>query len=800
LTATLQAGAERREEEQVAVPGALRGTYVEFDSIPGLALELERLDSNRRVAPKLVSVRTDFEGDEAINRAVVWIPDGGHSAFVRRFTQYAETTTADKPRNRDLVERIDAIRLATLRSLWTDTVTQFPGEGEVAWWELWLRRRDDDVWARLQAFTEGANIVLSTRRLAFQDRLVTMCQGTSQQLARGLDSLDDLAELRKPRPLSQWLPTLFTPEQLQLANELAGRSLAASPDAPAVAVLDTGVHRAHPLLAPSLQPQDGHRINTAWRLDDEIGHGTEMGGLALYGDLSAAITSGIPVSLTHRLESVRILPPALLQNPPELYAAITAQAVSLLEIAAPNRPRVIMLAVTASSEAEPIVHARTVGQPTSWSAAVDALAVGLGVAGTADNLVFLRDDPPTFRLFVISAGNVREDQWSTDHLTRSDLAIVEEPAQSWNALTVGAYTTLTAVTDPTYAGWQAIAPAGELSPLSRTSVSFNRAWPVKPDIVLEGGNVAASPAETDFGTPPELRLLTTHTLAAVNRPFSTANATSAAAAQAAYLAADIQASDPTLWPETVRALVVHSAEWTEPMRAHFDAATSRTEANSMRRRYGMGVPSLERALRSATDAVTLIVEDVIHPFEGGNMREMRVHELPWPVHELAALGETAVRLRVTLSYFIEPNPGRRGWVQRYAYASHGLRFDLRRATESLEQFRKRLNLKARGENIPGAPKPARSMETGRWVFGPDLRTVGSLHTDIWYGTAADLAARGVLAVYPVAGWWKERSELDRSEAGARYSLVVSIEAPEVEVDLWTPVAIAIGIPIEIATE
>jgi hypothetical protein len=43
------------------------------------------------------------------------------------------------------------------------------------------------------------------------------------------------------------------------------------------------------------------------------------------------------------------------------------------------------------------------------------------------------------------------------------------------------------------------------------------------------------------------------------------------------------------------------------------------------------------------------------------------------------------------SDFVEPNPGRRGWRSRYNYASHGLRFDVRRATESTADFEKRIN-------------------------------------------------------------------------------------------------------------
>jgi len=91
-------------------------------------------------------------------------------------------------------------------------------------------------------------------------------------------------------------------------------------------------------------------------------------------------------------------------------------------------------------------------------------------------------------------------------------------------------------------------------------------------------------------------------------------------------------------------------------------------------------------------------------------------------------------------------------------------------------------------------------ETGRWMFGSDLRTVGSLHTDIWIGQAADLAARGAIAVYPISGWWKERPELDHSNLGARYALVVSIITPEEAADVWTPIAQDVAVPIETLAE
>ena len=73
-------------------------------------------------------------------------------------------------------------------------------------------------------------------------------------------------------------------------------------------------------------------------------------------------------------------------------------------------------------------------------------------------------------------------------------------------------------------------------------------------------------------------------------------------------------------------------------------------------------------------------------------------------------------------------------------------------------------------------------------MGVQKRHRGSLHQDIWKGTAADLAARGFIAVYPAAGWWRTRQAQQRYDLPARYSLIVSIRTPQTEIDLYTPVA------------
>jgi Subtilase family len=94
-------------------------------------------------------------------------------------------------------------------------------------------------------------------------------------------------------------------------------------------------------------------------------------------------------------------------------------------------------------------------------------------------------------------------------------------------------------------GWTPIAPRGELSLVSRTSVVFDRQrWPFKPDVVADGGNVAASPDLTDVDTPDNLALLTTRIQGLGGGLVGTTRDTSAAAAQVAAIAADLHAAYP----------------------------------------------------------------------------------------------------------------------------------------------------------------------------------------------------------------------------------------------------------------
>lgn len=793
-------GLARRGATTISVHSASPGLYVEFEGAPGIPLTVTSLEDRKKgievVAVSEAPSAAVGAPTKQVQRATVFVPDGQVQHFVERFETYA-LTTPKKDRERryeDMGDRIAALRLATLRALWTDDAAAYPAGEQSIWWEVWLRKTDGRELERIHDFASQRSLRLGDRRFEFDDRIIVLIYGGAEKLSSSLDVLNDIAELRRAKEFATFFVDQRGEEQAAWSVDLGQRLVDPPRDAPAVCVLDTGVTQAHPLIARALSTEDVHAANPEWGRDDDgggpemMGHGTEMAGLALYGDLSPVLPSQGPLLLRHRLEVVKILPPRRLgANHPDLYGAITATAVSCPEVQAPKRPRVFSMAITTNDQ-------RDRGQPTSWSAAVDALAAGRAFDSSKQGLVYIDDDGVRVqRLFVVSAGNV--SALERDHLTRSDLEAIEDPAQAWNALTVGAYTGLGVLQDSQWKSWQPLASPGDLSPFSTTSLLFGKPWPVKPDVVFEGGNAAVNgKGEVDFPVG-DLSLLTTY-FKPSEKQFVLTWATSAACAQVARLCAQIAADYPSYWPETIRALVVHSAEWTAAMRRHFARAGGKKARIALVRRYGFGVPQAARALRSANDALTLVAQGVIRPFQKGKMREMHLFELPWPKGVLEALGETPVQMRVTLSYFVEPNPARRGWQRRHRYPSHGLRFEVKGAVESSDELRKRLNqLALEEEESP----PSGGADDG-WYLGDQARTRGSLHADIWTGTAADLAERGVIAVYPVTGWWKELPIRDRSEYGARYALVVSIETPSVASDIWTPVAQQVGVSVEEVVE
>ena len=757
------------------------GTYLEVELRRGTradAVEMKR----ERVRPG--AVKTNDRNERTL---ALYVPDLARPAFERILDDYLNgelTEEAGNPPNKSRVEAIEAIRTARLETLWNDDPAALPQSAQdQMWWGLWCWKGSEaaieDVCARL-----GVRVAGDDRRMFFPEITVIPAFATRATIELMTFATGAIAELRRASDTPAFFIDETNGDQQAWSDDLAERVVWPPNDAPAVCLFDTGVNRAHPLIEPALATVDLYTLKPEWdATNDSNGHGTTMAGTALHGDLTAALGDVENRELKHRLESVKFIPPnGFDPNDPNSYGVLTQTAIALPEGAAPDRKRVFCLAITN----EDVSGAR----PTAWSAAIDQAAAG--------KMIGDEDDAPR-RLIVIAAGNVPAET-EYERLGRPEDYPIEDPAQAWNALTVGGYTDLIDIRDSDYEDWEPLAAVGELSPHSRTSVTWPQGRsPFKPEVVMEAGNRAVSPSETEVLTLHSLSLLSTG--ADIGRePLVSFEATSAAAAQGARLAARLSGVHPDLWPETIRALIVHSAEWTEPMLTAFADATGVRDNYGLIRRFGYGVPDFDRANASARNHLALIAQKEIQPFLVKGKRkfnECHYFSLPFPPAMLERLENEVIELKITLSYFIDPSPGLSANVDPQRYQSFGLRFDLRRKGETIDQFKQRVNA---AELEDPAIAPRNQQDDGRWMLGPQSVSAGSLHCDVWTGPALELLARDTLCVKPVNGWWRQRAAKKVCNQKTRYSMVVTLKTRNVDLDIYSEIkaAVDVGIPIETA--
>ena len=771
--------------------GRCDGAYYEVELRKGS--DAEALDKKRS---GIFSGAAKRDAETEVISTVLFVPDESFPVLETILDEYraGPLTAKGKPRYNSYVEPIETIRRARLFSFWTDNPSGLPDDPQTQiWWEVWcLQGFENNVLHVLQKL--GCRIADDDYRLIFPEMVVVPVFARRVDIEVALFACRGITELRRGSDTPSFFVEDERENQHGWADDLAERIVWPGSDVPRVCLLDTGVNRAHVLIEPALAEGDLLTVNPDWvPTDNQMeSHGTEMAGLALHGDLFAALQDQGERPLHHRLESVRIMPAdGFPPNKPVRFGSITSSAVALAEIQNTDFDRVFCMAITN----EDVSGERG----TSWSASIDRAAIGK-MEGDDENA--------PHRLFFISTGNIPAVMNFADLKSPEEYPI-EDPAQAWNALTVGGYTEKQIIDDTGLNGYQSMAQVGDVSPYSRNSLSWVQGkTPIKPEVVMEAGNRAQSATGQNLISCPSLELLTTG--GDVDRlPIVNFAATSAATALASRLAARLKVDHPDYWPETIRALIVHSAEWTEPMWQRLQKAAGYREKQRLARCFGYGVPSYERATASAKDHLALIAQQIIQPYKkkidikdgrkqySVGFNKCHYYKLPWPKEIFEAHADNNFTLKVTLSYFIQPNPGRAAAIDPQKYQSFGLRFDLKRAQEPEAQFRTRINAE---ETLPsGLPTAERPKDSG-WQFGPSSISAGSIHCDQWTGSGAELASRDLICVKPVSGWWKERSNPEVCEQQARYALVVTLSSPEIEVDLYTPIMTEITPNISIETD
>ena len=696
---------------------------------------------------------TDNGGENDVD-VTVYVKKDKKDWLKNKADDYSDKDTQKgKPCNEKLIAPINGIAATDIRTLYV-SAEEFATIPEVGscFYELWMSHSKENSKESIESTLSQLGIEKATEPLLFDGVDVWLIKATKQQLCTlplSLGYIEGLRPYHKPSILTSSKP------EAREWSELIKGEIFYSDDANnvIVGILDSGVNNAHELLSPVLPDERMDVAIGVMETTDKTDHGTGMAGLALLGDLTdIAYQRNTPIDVHHALSSVKIYE-AGHETPKEFYGAVIEEAIGK---ASDMGASIQCMAITDESSYN--------GVATSSSAALDE---SIYHQGECDRLV------------LVSAGNIKPEEVDHNDYKESCKAnAIKSPAQAWNALTVGAYTEKTVVSDD---GYEPMAAPGGVSPYSCSSYPWNEKRN-KPEIVMEGGNVAyhAMLKETSHS---DLSLVTTSN--EPEEPLEPFNATSAATGLAARLAARIKVENPQMSMLSIRGMMVHSARWTDEMKrmGNIDERMSLC---------GYGVPDEDKAIYSNEKCATCIFENQLRPYtRKGNCNiydQMHYYDLPWPKELLEDMGDEDVRIRITLSYYVKPSPGYAGRTDKYRYPSATLHFDLKTATETKEEFLCRRN-KHEGEKTT-------QNDANRWNVKQQRRERGTVQSDWIECTAADLAEMDKIVVYPGPGWWKER-KLDNVGNSVLYSLIVSIETKETDIynAVETAISNRIGVPI-----
>lgn len=370
--------------------------------------------------------------------------------------------------------------------------------------------------------------------------------------------------------------------------------------APAVAVVDSGVRSAHPLLAPAVVAVLSEGVP---EVHDDNGHGTFVASLALHGSLEPLLAAGVPVRPAGRLISVRVLDSQGRFPETSLWEATLLAA---LETAADAGASVVNLSL--GDERAPYRSER----PTPLGAAIDDFIRRRGV------------------VVVVSAGNFRPEQYAPGpdlptgyaHTLLADPAAgILDPAPSGLSLTVGALGGDDGQgTRRPREDVDRLPLGGESLPSPATRRGPGPRRMVKPELAAPGGSydhdtvtgraaAAAHRGVVGAAAAPAERLLTTRT------------GTSAAAPLVTHAVLRAHAENPGLSANAAKVLVLASAAPHENWFA--GGMTKGQERTATLALGGYGRPDAERAARSTDHRVVLLAENAL-PLDGVHLYRVEI--------------------------------------------------------------------------------------------------------------------------------------------------------------------------------
>ncbi len=430
-------------------------------------------------------------------------------------------------------------------------------------------------------------------------------------------------------------------------------------DAPGIAILDSGINEAHPVLAAMVVEKASFPATLG--NNDQRGHGTKVSGVAAYGDVRECIEckdfsprvvlfSGKVVNDQGNFDDDKLVPTQM----DEAIRYFHARGCRIFNLSLGDRN-----AVYAG------------GKVGLWTSVLDELASELDI------------------LIVVATGNYYHAPppgHAEDHLNAYPGYLLEpqsrlfEPAVGANVLTVGAIAHAAVV--PNHGtgtvSIRPIAQVGEPAPFTRSGPGIHDA--IKPELCDDGGNVLFDGAMRGLSRHSESEVLTTHPRY-LERLFTTAKGTSYAAPLVAHKAALVLRMFPAASANLLRALLVNSARPPDPAVEKLQ----RLDGASVRNLCGYGIANATVATTSDTNRVVLYADDTIA------LDRFYVYEVPIPREFAETKGLRTIR--VTLAF----DPPTRHTRADYLGLQMSFRLVRGKRLEDVIDFYKKRNKEVDGE-------------------------------------------------------------------------------------------------------
>ena len=525
---------------------------------------------------------------------------------------------------------------------------------------------------------------------------------------------------------------------------------------PEIGVIDSGIMEEHRYLSDAIFPErsKSYVVGSASTADHVPGggHGTRVAGAILYPQKLPE--AGEVYQLPCFIRNLRVLDDEnLLQHkyPAEL----------MKEIVNDNEDcKVYNLSINSLSPYK-LKHM------SSWAA-------------TIDSLIFEKDV-----LFVLSAGNIptigiqnflRSGTNYPDYLFEANCRVAN-PGQSSFALTVGSVNH-TALEDDL---WRSIGNEHDASAFSRTGTGI---WGmIKPDVVEFGGGLVMSKIGTiivnkNIATSPQLIRSTLH---GGNAYGNDKVGTSFSTPKVSHIVAQLLKLYPEDGPNLLRALVAQGARLPK---GSFENPTAKVV-----KCLGYGLPSLERVTKNTDQRITFYSTGNIEAEEG------HIYSLRIPEFLRSPAEEYDILIEVTLAYTAKI---RRTRQRTKSYLATWVDWTTSKNGEPFDDF-KDYALKEIDDE-PNVYDAERRNSLPHWNWKIKSNTQGNvegisrsnstLQKDWTIIKSHDLPEEFGFAVRGHKGW-------DKNGLPVPYSLVVSIEILNSNLEIYDPIRIENELEIEV---